>query len=227
MSRRAVVIAVHLGLFLGFGACNVAAARWWAARRPAAVEPVCIGPETAGRLAVYLHGLDGRAPSWQELDGRRALASIPDLRVAVPRAPSCGAGRCWPDADDGVATTMAAIREAASTCFGEPASYGVIGFSRGGFALARVASCDAVGARWAILAAAFGYTDELRLQGCPVAVVIGRRDRHHRDGAVGHAQRRRAAGASGALFEFDGGHRLDIEALRSALDALDREASGR
>ena len=136
-------------------------------------------------------------------------------------------GRCWPDADEGATETTVAIRDAARACFGDHANYGVIGFSRGGFALARLANCDTVGARWAIVASAFGYTNDLRLRRCPVAIVVGRRDRYHHDGAVGYAQRRQAAGLSAALFEFDGGHRLDAESLTSAIDTLYQDARGR
>jgi hypothetical protein len=102
-----------------------------------------------------------------------------------------------------------------------------VGFSRGGFALARLATCESFGARWAIVAGAFGYTDELRLTGCPVAVVIGRRDRYHHEGAVAYVQRRRAAGLFTLLFEFDGGHRLDTGSLRSAIDAFGDRAGER
>jgi pimeloyl-ACP methyl ester carboxylesterase len=225
--RRALAIAVQIGLFVGFGACNYVVVGWWAARHSTEVPPTCLGPEGASRHVVYLHGLDSMAPSWQELDNRRALAEIPDAAIAIPRAPGCGAGRCWPDAEEGAAETIAAIRGAARACFGDHASYGVVGFSRGGFALARLATCNSAGARWAIVASAFGYIDEQRLRDCPVAVVIGRHDRYHHDGAVGYAQRRRAAELPTSLIEFDGGHRLDADSLRSAIDALERNARAR
>lgn len=223
---RAATIAVHVGLFAGFGACNYLVAGWLAAAR-SAEPPTCLGQRSASRHVVYLHGLDSYAPSWQELDNRRALAAIPDAAIAMPRAPACGGGRCWSDADDGVRETIDAIRDAARTCFDDHTSYGVIGFSRGGFALARLASCDAIGARWAIVASAFGYTEELRLRDCPVAIVVGRHDRYHHDGAVGYAQRRRMAGIPGTLFEFDGGHRLDTESLASAISVLEQSARAR
>ena len=162
-----------------------------------------------------------------ELDNRRALTAIPDAAIAMPRAPACGAGRCWPDADEGATETIAAIRDAARTCFGDHASYGVVGFSRGGYALARLGECNTVGARWAVVASAFGYTEDLRLRDCPVAIIVGRRDRYQHDGALGYAQRRRAAGLPSMLFEFDGGHRLDTESLASAIDALDQNTRGR
>lgn len=218
--RRALVIALHVGAFVVFCASNVAVAQWWATRRRADVAPTCIGGRDARTHVVYLHGLDSFAPSWQELYNRRALASLSDVSIAIPRAPTCGSGRCWSDRDDGTATTTAAIRTAAQACFGAAATYGVVGFSRGGFALARLATCDVAGAGWAIVASAFGYTDEPRLRGCPVAVLIGESDRYHHDGAVTYAERRRAAGLPTSLFEFVGGHRLDTASLRSALDAL-------
>lgn len=225
--RRVLVIAVHVALFVGFGACQYMVAGWWAARREPAATPTCLGPQGARRKIVYLHGLDSFAPSWQELENRRVLAAIPDAAIAMPRAPACGAGRCWSDDDAGVANTTTAIRDAARTCFGERASYGVVGFSRGGYALARLATCDNGGARWAIVAAAFGYTDELRLRDCPVAVVVGRDDRYQHDGAVDYAQRRRAAELPTWLFEFDGGHRLDTDSLTSAIDAFEQSAEAR
>lgn len=225
--RRPLAIAAHIGLFVGFGVCNYEAAGWLATRRSTEVAPTCLGPKGAGRHVVYLHGLDSMAPSWQELDNRRALAEIPDLAIAIPRAPACGTGRCWPDSDEGATDTIAAIRGAAKACFGDHASYGVVGFSRGGFALARLATCNTFGARWAIIASAFGYTDDNRLRDCPVAVVVGRHDRYQHDGAVGYAQRRRAAELPTWLFEFDGGHRVDAISLRSAIETVEQNARGR
>jgi dienelactone hydrolase len=224
--RRVLVIAVHVGLFVGFGACNYVVAGWWAARRSPAAAPTCLGPRGASRQIVYLHGLDSFAPSWQELDNRRALAAIPDAAIAMPRAPACGAGRCWSTADEGATDTITAVRGAARACFGDDAKYGVVGFSRGGFALARLATCNSVGARWAIVASAYGHTD-LRLTDCPVAVVVGRGDRYHHDGAVDYAQRRQAGELPTLLFEFDRGHRLDTDAVTSAIHTLEQNVSAR
>jgi hypothetical protein len=219
--RRALAIAIHVGLFVGLGTCQYVVAGWWAASRGAEVPPTCLGSERASRQVVYLHGLDTMAPSWQELDHRRALATLPDTAIALPRAPACGAGRCWPDGDDGAAVTIAAIREAARACFGERGSYGVVGFSRGGFALARLASCQAADARWAIVASAFGHAGEPGLRDCPVAVVVGRRDRHHHDGAIGYARSREGAGWPTRLIEHAGGHRLDAASLSSAIEVIE------
>ncbi|MGE5182106.1 MAG: hypothetical protein ACM31C_08590 [Acidobacteriota bacterium] len=213
--RRALAIAAHVALFVGFGACQYTIAMRCAALRADDAMTTCMGPRDARVRFVYLHGLDSRGPSWQELDNRRALAALPDAAIALPRAPLCDGGRCWPDSDEGTGEVIGAIRGAARACFGEHASYGVVGFSRGGFALARLATCDAAGARWAIVASAFGYGDEPRLRGCPVAVVVGRGDRYHHDGAVGYSQRSHAP-----LFEFAGGHRLDAPALAQALAAV-------
>ena len=68
--RRSVAVALHIGLFVGFGACNHMVARWCATRQSDTPKPTCLGPEDASRHVVYLHGLDSRAPSWQELDNR-------------------------------------------------------------------------------------------------------------------------------------------------------------
>jgi predicted esterase len=225
--RRVLVIAIHVALFVGFAACNVAVAGWLTARRRKATAPTCFGAEHASRHIVYLHGLDSFAPSWQELGNRRALAAIPDVALAAPRAPSCGSGRCWSDSDDGTSETVTAIRGAVRACFGDHATYGVVGFSRGGYALARLASCNSFGARWAIVASAFGYTTDLRLSDCPVAVVIGHGDRYQYTGAIEYAQRRRAAELSTFLFEFDGGHRLDTESLAAAIGALEQDRRAR
>jgi hypothetical protein len=224
MKRIASVIA-QVGLFGGFGVCNYLVAMQLAAARDAREAPACVGPTSARRHVVYLHGLDSHAPSWQELDNRRALVAIPDTVFAIPRAPVCGSGRCWADGDDGTPATVAAIRDAAHACFGARPLDGVIGFSRGGFALARIDRCDTVGARWAIIAGAFGYGDELRLRDCTVGVVIGERDRYHRTGAIDYAHRRQAAQLPTVLVEHDGGHRLDTRSLTSAVDQL-QQATG-
>jgi hypothetical protein len=225
--RRVAIIAIHVALFAGFGACNYVVAGWWAARRSSHAAPTCLGPQGARRHIIYLHGLDSFAPSWQELENRRAVAGIPDAAIAIPRAPTCGSGRCWSASDDGATDTAIAIRSAAKTCFGDQATYGVVGFSRGGFALARLASCSTFGGQWAIVASAYGHTGELRLQDCPVAVVVGTGDRYHHAGAVDYAQRRTAGELSSFLFEFDGGHRLDTDSLTSAIEAFEHNETTR
>ncbi len=226
MLRRAIEVVVHTVLFAGLGLCNYTLVARWAAAQDDEVAPTCLGSRTATRRIVYLHGLDSRAPSWQELDNRRVLAAIPDAAIAIPRAPGCGAGRCWPDDDERATALVTAIRGAAETCFADPSTYGVLGFSRGGFALARLADCNRIGAQWAIVAGAFGYTTDARLQGCPHAIVIGRHDRHHYRGALDYAARRRASGRPTVLLEFDGGHRLDAQSLASAITELEGGAGG-
>jgi hypothetical protein len=218
--------AVNLAAFLGVGACIYLAAGALAVALGGTPPPTCLGSSTARRNIVYLHGLDSVGPSWQELTNRRTLASLPDVRVAIPRAPLCDGGRCWdPSRTD---TTIAAIRSAAEVCFGRGAGtnvgppFGVLGFSRGGFALAALASCADAGASWAIVAGAFGITavDRIGLRDCPVAVAIGRRDRYHHAGAIEYASARAAAKLAGGLVEHDGGHRLDAASLARALDEV-------
>jgi hypothetical protein len=223
--RRLVSAAIHVGLFVGFGACNYLVMVQLAAARSERSRPTCLGPSDAQRRIVYLHGLDSHAPSWQELDNRRALTEIPDATIAIPRAPACGSGRCWADDDSRTSTTIEAIRSASRTCFGDRPLHGVIGFSRGGFALARVARCDTIGARWAIVAGAFGHADVQRLDGCAVGVVIGNGDRYHHAGAIDYARRRRDASLTTTTVPFDGGHRLDAAALSSAIEELERARS--
>lgn len=227
MLRRVLVIVFHIASFAGFAACNYALASWCTTRRATETAPTCLGEAGARRHIVYLHGLDSFAPSWQELDNRRALAALPDVAIAIPRAPVCGAGRCWSDEDAGAAETISAIRGAAHVCFPDASSYGVVGFSRGGYALARIATCKAFGGEWAIVASAFGYTQDERLRDCPVAVMIGRDDRYQHDGAVGYAHRRQAGELPTLLIEFEGGHRLDSRSLTAAIDALEHDARQR
>lgn len=106
----------------------------------------CIGPADATQFAVYLHGRDFEPPGALELKNRKVfsiLAAALHLRVALPRGPEfCegnGPPHCWGYAVSTAETKAALIKasEAAEQCFGKNKTYGLIGFSNGGYHLAR------------------------------------------------------------------------------------------
>jgi predicted esterase len=194
------------------------------------VATECIGDPAAAHHVVFLHGIDSFGPSWQELDNRRTLARLADakdLAIAIPRSPALcpDGGRCWPqDTTTGLLATNAAIRDAARACFDSTDHVGVIGFSNGGFAVARLYQLCVARYDWFIVASGGGaYATKDELSACgPIAIAIGTRDRYHFDVAHTLNDELHARHADVELVEFDGGHRLDFDALMQSIQMFAR-----
>lgn len=102
----------------------------------------CIGPDNAKGFLIYLHGMDSKSPSKQELQNRKILndlASKYNLKIALPRAqmqcPTQPGSICWGwtwNASE-LANIIPQILESREQCFPNDQPFGVIGFSNGGY----------------------------------------------------------------------------------------------
>ena len=218
-----------VAMFAGFAYAAWQGADAIGRHRDPVVATECIGDPQAAHHAVYLHGIDSFGPSWQELDNRRTLARLADakhLAIAIPRAPVMAGGRRWPqDTVSGLLETNNAIRDAARACFASTDHLGVIGFSNGGFAIARLYQKCIASFDWFIVSGAGGSFgaegDDLSACG-HLAVVVGARDRYHYEFAAQFNRDMLARHADVNLVEFDGGHRLDFDALMEAIQGFAR-----
>jgi predicted esterase len=229
-----VKVVASVAMFAAFAYASWRAASAIGAHRLASdhVATECLGDPAAPHHVVYLHGIDSFGPSWQELENRRTLARLADakdLAIAIPRSPVvCPqlGGRCWPqDSREALHATGDAIRAAARACFDDDAHLGVIGFSNGGFAVARMYQTCVANVDWFIVASAGGFAgnEVPELSACGrIAITIGTRDRYHFTYAHELDTELRARHADVELVEFDGGHRLDFDALMQSLQMFAR-----
>lgn len=184
-------------------------------------QPVtCLGRAGAPLRIVYLHGSDSYGPSWVELKNREtihALAKTLDARVALPRARGG-----WPQRDtESLDATEGVIRDAAGACFGERATFGLLGFSDGGNAANQLyLRCRSLSAAWIVSVgseASLPLTQRIPRSGCaPIALVVGRHEPTY-PVARGFAQQLRKRGARVRLVEHAGVHELPFSATRDAL----------
>ena len=102
----------------------------------------CIGPDNATGFLIYLHGMDSNSPSPQELQNRKILndlASKYNLKIALPRAqmecPTQPGSICWGWSWNSSELTniIPQILESREKCFPSDQTFGVIGFSNGGY----------------------------------------------------------------------------------------------
>ena len=156
---------------------------------------ICAGAAKAAFGWIYLHGIDPEKPSPQELETQARLSSLGQklgAGVALMRSdwhcenPDFRAKFCWPRAtpDDG-AKAISAVVAAAKPCFAAGASFGIIGFSNGGyFVNAAARRCQTTGATWLLGVSAGdeelppGELPAAAREGCtPLHLMVGQDDR--------------------------------------------------
>ena len=202
------------------------------------LETVCIGDKNSEANAVYLHGFTDREYSGQErknIKELRRLAEVMDLRIAIPLSPiTCEQNEerqhCW-----GVDMTrtqakraLAVATEAVGECFDSDSDFGVIGFSNGGYIATKFFSyCLAPQyqprLKWIVTVGSAklwgqGHSNRGSLRHCrPIALVIGKRDRHNYEYRQRYFRRLRAKGARVSILTFQGGHELKVGPLITAI----------
>jgi predicted esterase len=107
----------------------------------------CIGPDRPVGYLVYLHGRDFDPPGELELTNRKNLQKIADtlhVKIALPRGEEVCGGKgpphCWgwEISEAQAKRALVVAQSAADSCFGPGKNYGVIGFSNGGYIVARI-----------------------------------------------------------------------------------------
>lgn len=195
---------------------------------------ICLGSTDASSFAVYLHGIDSRAPGEQELGNRQVLEHIAKtyaLRFALPRGPAaCGDSICWgwqlsPEQRRAAAAVVVA---SAKKCFPPGAHYGLVGFSNGGYlVLNYLRACELPellpDVRWSIAVGSgmMGGPIEPQpadLSACgDVTMMIGTADTYNFDPNHNYLHRLEAKHAHVIEVPFAGGHELPEKALGEQL----------
>ncbi len=108
----------------------------------AGAATLCLGPNKAERSLIYLHGLEDReSASDAERNNRLVLEHLAQklsMRIALPQSEQrCANGkRCWPASETAeLRKTFELIKQKAASCWtgSSPKSYGLLGFSNGGY----------------------------------------------------------------------------------------------
>lgn len=182
------------------------------------INTICVGKETANTAVVYLHGLDSLTPSLQEENNRRTLSQLADelgFRLAIARSGfSCKDKLCWPQkTPEEHKDTYTLLTKALSTCLTKHTkSWGLLGFSNGGYFASKVAQyCYLDGPKWIIASGSAGSlikdTQEKPAQ-CPkLTVMIGDQD-ITRNNAKRYAESMKTAGFKVSFNLFAGKHEL-------------------
>lgn len=194
--------------------------------------PECVGPNNAGKFIVYLHGMDTVLPSKQELENRKVLARLSEslkIRFAIPRAkttcPTNPSQLCWTWSAKTAAeldSVKVAIKSSANNCFPSK-SYGVLGFSNGGVALAALLRlCERVDFKSAITVGAAGgwfSSDPQDLVSCGPKLVsmIGTDDQANQKSVRDFVAHLLSLKAPVKLVEYKGGHALVYDPLYELL----------
>ena len=187
----------------------------------------CIGPMTAKKSFVYLHGWDDPNMGSHEKENRRQFqkwAKKKGWRIALPRGKSrCSKGRrqCWNTrTKDSVLRAWNRIQEASLKCK-LTADWGVVGFSNGGYLVSSLFTlCPANMPNWLMQ---FGAGENSRVgsiqkKDCtPFAIAIGKRDISFAK-AKAYAARLKALGSPVLYHEFHGGHVIDFALLSRLID---------
>lgn len=195
----------------------------------------CIGPQTAKRFYVYLHGMDTPTPSKQELANRAvlsALASKLNIRFALPRAdekcPSNPNLICWtwsPKTTSDLHLVSNALAEAAQSCFSSQ-SFGVLGFSNGGIAASaflRLCENNSFKSLISVGGASGWYSsDPQNLRNCSPKLVamVGSKDFANQKPIRDFVSHLKSVQAPVELVEYEGGHELVESSLLELLKKL-------
>lgn len=198
----------------------------------------CIGPTNADNFVIYLHGMDSVMPSQQELHNRDILnniAKILNIRFAIPRAqaqcPKQPNSICWGWKFDQIelSTVLPQVMEARLKCFSNEKSFGMLGFSNGGYLLMRwysEGSSPSILPRLNLIVASGSGKGQVSsvisdLSTNPkLVLVIGKQDQFNYDPSESWFQSLQRLKAQVQLIEFEGGHELNQDALLKALGKL-------
>ena len=198
----------------------------------------CVGATDAAHQAVYLHGMmpvqsvesaaqERILPAETALLDR--LGKELNIRFAIPYSKSLCRNSsthfCWGTAEPvSVAHVYADIRPSVQACFAANASWGVIGFSNGGYHAGRViAQGHLPQPSWAIAIGSAGAMDTIQptpaARSTPFYLLIGTAD-VTRSSAQHFYNALYEQGFNVQYREFAGGHELDENALRATLQEI-------
>lgn len=191
-----------------------------------------IGSKDAKNFVLYLHGMDSPGPSKQERTNREVLKKIAeklDILFALPRSESkCSNNEkllCWEqDTIEELQKTYAVIKDSVDRKIHEN-SFGIIGFSNGGFFVSKLLQHGITNEPLWFLsigsAGSWNSKNKIDLKNrSPIVILIGRHDRWHYDYAHKYANYLKEAKANVHLMAFDGGHEMLAQPIIEAIKKL-------
>lgn len=199
-------------------------------------EALCFGDPVFENTAVYLHGLDSKSPSLQEIGNRKifeAIAKELKIRIAVPRATKlCNNGSlCWGWAlnDEEMNTTLKTIREAALTCSPSAKDIGLIGFSNGGYMIMKIFRSDqfystSPSVTWGLAIGSGMMKGPIEVKPTEVRgdliLLVGENDKYNYDPNQNYYNLLKKKSNHIRLIEFDGGHEIPPGETQKAIKYL-------
>ncbi len=192
----------------------------------------CLGPKSATKFWVYLHGMDSPVMSSQEMNNRETLLKIANklnIRFALPRAvnpcPTNDKLICWtwaPRKIEDIKPVQNSIEQAADKCFSKK-EYGVLGFSNGGVAaqaIIRLCMKNKFTVIIAIGAVGMYYPGDLQdLSNCSPRLIsmIGSDDNANKESVTNFVKHLKSIKANVELVQYFGGHSLPRTDLENIL----------
>lgn len=196
-----------------------------------AVETLaCAGDVKSSHALIYLHGVDPKDPTEQEVSNRALLSRLAKtegialamLRSTSPCTQASFRGKlCWPrGTETSINDLWRDMLASARPCHSKNAKVGAIGFSNGGFFLNRlVGLCVDSPVRWflSIGSAGSGTNGTKGGKACgELHLLIGKKDITNSK-AKAFYKELQALGRQVRLQEFDGGHIVPEHETREAM----------
>lgn len=201
---------------------------------PPSYPVTCVGRPDAPHRAIFLHGMrPAKTPPQAagHVAQLTAFANDMNYRIAIPQSTTpCIERRdifCWRgDRKEGVEKTWRVIVKSAAACFEPQAGFGVIGFSNGGYHVAKVVMKGLRPApQWAVAIGSAGTVANLAapdLSAAPhFALLIGTHDvtRHE---TARFARLLKPTKLPVEIISFNGGHEVPFALLRTVVGRLQK-----
>jgi predicted esterase len=195
----------------------------------------CLGSPRAKHFVVYLHGLDAKELSHQEVANRKILEQIAkklDLRIALPRAQDkCSNVICWGWAltNEKAKESIPLIKASAKSCFASGTQFGLIGFSSGGYLATKLfRSCMLPSflpeVNWIVTSGSAMMNGPIEplpenLEKCgAITMLVGTKDKSNLDPSKNYLHQLEAKKAHIKYVEFEGDHNLFEVPLLQAVE---------
>lgn len=202
-----------------------------------ATESICIGSKDAKYSVIYLHGMDSTPVSDQEMKNREILSKLANkysFQFAIPRAtmkcPANSSLLCWgwTWSDNELNLLIPSILESRLNCISPNKTFGLIGFSNGGYFLTQwykkgIDSKNNIAFLIAIGASKGSIQTKIDLsKNPPLIMITGNQDKFNNDPQDVFANELKALKGNVHSIKFNGAHEINEKTLEETLLSLMR-----
>lgn len=196
------------------------------------IKTDCYGPKNTRVYYAYLHGWDSPNIGQHERLNRRMMKKIAEQngwRIALVRGRSrCNGGlrQCWNTrSPQDVVNSWNTINAEVQKCFPKKTSYGIVGFSNGGYLVASLFNrCIKGPIKWLVMIGA-GQNNRISKvtvpKCCPMRILMGKSDITLKK-ARAYYQKLKGLGSDVQFITYPGGHIIDQASLVKVINALER-----